>query len=124
MALLGYIFIIATFMLFINLYGSGREVNGIGELEVTILSYLPVILAKTLFYAGIGWLIVKFSFRYLKHGSWPPPGFPVPFRTRVTYLKHPVAVKFSVFLVLLLLVLNIGTVYYSWFTMYQLSQSM
>lgn len=119
--LLAYILVVIVFFLFANYYGNGVEISEAEDLEKALKSQLPVLFVNTVFYIGLSGLILWYAHKYIKHGYWPPPGFPVPFRTRVVKLKHPTAIKISVFLLLALFAFNVGITYYSWFALYRLA---
>ncbi|MEW8424928.1 MAG: hypothetical protein AB2654_05105 [Candidatus Thiodiazotropha sp.] len=117
-----FLIVIAAFVLLVYFLGSNTEAKDLGDLKAVLINHLPVLLTNTVFYIVLGWLIVKYSLSYLKHGFWPPPGLPVPFRTRVSYLKHPAIVKLFVLMVLLLFLLNIAINWYAWLSVYKQSQ--
>src|SRR6266571_5928048 len=71
-------------------------------------------------------LFVPWSFRVvalarlsIKHGSWPPPGISMPFRTRVISIARPTMVYFLVVVLLGVPLIVVATEFYAW---YKLSQ--
>lgn len=120
-AFFGFIIIVLAFSSFVNFYTVDIEFTEASDIELSLKQQLPVLFAITIFYISLSGLILKFFNSYIKHGFWPPPGFPVPFRTRVSRLKHPLAVRVSVFVVLSLFVAYLGIKYYSWFKLYNIA---
>ena len=120
--LLAYILVVAAFTLFVNYYGSGAEINEVSDVKKALKSQVPVLIAYTIFYVGLGGIVLIYGNKYIKHGYWPPPGLPVPFRTRIVKLKYPNIVKLSIFILLAMFIFHIYITYYSWFTMYKLAQ--
>ncbi|SRR6266704_3138002 len=74
-------------------------------------------------------LFIPWSFRVvalarlsIKHGSWPPPGIPMPFRTRIVSVARPMVY----FLVAMLLgvPLAVAAEFYGWYKLSQTAQSL
>ena len=90
---------------------------------LTQLQLIMALVSVTLF-VGLALLVIYFARLSIRHGSWPPPELPVPFRMRVVPITNPL--KFwSFFAVLLaLLLLPVGKQVYVWYTLFKITQSL
>jgi len=76
-------------------------------------------------------LLVPWSFRIvalarlsIRHGRWPPPGIPMPFRTRVFSIARPTVVYVLVAMLLGIPLLVVATEFYAWYKLSQIAQSL
>jgi len=92
------------------------------QIQTAAQSYL----VWALFFAA---LFVPWSFRVvalarlsIKHGSWPPPGILMPFRTRVVSIARPTMVYLLVVVLLGVPLLVVATEFYAWYKLSQIAQ--
>jgi hypothetical protein len=90
---------------------------------LTRLQLIMTLVSVTLF-VGLALLVIFLARLSIRHGSWPPPEFPVPFRMRVVPITSPL--KFWSFFAMLLglLLLPVGAQVYFWYTLFKITQSL
>jgi hypothetical protein len=90
---------------------------------LTRLELIMALVSVTLF-VGVAVLVAFFARLSIRHGSWPPPEFPVPFRTRVIPITN--RLKFWSFFAALLALgfLPVGKQVYVWYTLFKITQSL
>src|SRR2546425_594390 len=96
----------------------------VSQVQATAQRYLAGALLFAVLLVPWSFRIVALARLSIRHGRWPPPGIPMPFRTRVFSIAHPTVVYILVAMLLGIPLLVVATEFYAWYKLSQIAQSL